>query len=128
MSFWFSTAEDGTVLYCDDSAGGPASDSKGIGIYSDVVTFSQSNGFSAEGLEGTESVTDDTWHHAVVTGSADGIKIYVDSILDNETDDTPWSLTTDILSIGDGFTGLIDDIRIYEQVLTADEAGMLYSM
>jgi hypothetical protein len=76
------------------------------------------------------------WHHIV--GSYDtinGVRTYLNGILRNTTA-AGGSLTTnsDVLLTGDvvghayEFNGLIDDVRIYNRALSADEIKRLYNM
>jgi Concanavalin A-like lectin/glucanases superfamily len=99
-------------------------------------------------LNSSTLVNDGQWHHIVVmrnqlTGEKD---IYIDGELDNSDFDTTDLLTDpQLLTIGckadasdsdpnspsdtgsNGYTGLIDDIQIYNRILTADEVAFLYN-
>ncbi|HWC88534.1 MAG TPA: DUF1553 domain-containing protein, partial [Pirellulales bacterium] len=92
-------------------------------------------------VETTEPLTPGAWHHVLVTydGSrvAKGLRIYVDGVrtklkILSETLSNS-IITTDPLRIGargtgSQFRGLIDDVRIYNRELTADEAASLASV
>lgn len=81
-------------------------------------------------LTGDESVNDGNWHYIVAqrTGSTSA-KIYIDGHLDVESDTEPTksSDTTVRLDIGRmdiagrDFTGLIDDVRIYNYARTSEQ-------
>ena len=94
------------------------------------------------------SVNDGSWHHIVVcrrqsTGEKD---IYVDGVLDNSDNDTTASLNApQLLTIGaiadasnpdptspentgyNGYQGLVDDIQVYNLVLSSNQVAFLYS-
>ena len=74
------------------------------------------------------------WRHLLVTASATGRSFYVNGSLFRETTTVPsiFSSNTASLSIGndDGiysFNGSIDDVRIYNRVVSAGEAALLFS-
>ena len=88
------------------------------------------------------TVDDDQWHHVVVTiafetsGANDTMKVYIDGDLgagyevDSIDINQHSGVAGDfIFTIGDRagspFTGLIDDVRIYDRVLTQDEIVMV---
>ena len=77
---------------------------------------------------------DDTWYHYAFTWDSSGAKIYIDGILKGSNPTGIMGDGTDIdLSIGTGgyssqpFKGVIDDVRIYNGVLTAEEITDLYN-
>src|SRR4051812_11480392 len=95
----------------------------------------------ANALSTTLSLTDGNWHHIayVYDQSATGsVSIYVDGILDKTgTNSVAWAWKPDLqISIGkattdtfwSGYTGFMDDFRIYDRLLTpseiADIAGL----
>lgn len=79
-----------------------------------------------------------TWYHIVVTRSASTVKYYLNNILlGSSTSGTAGSVTAknDTLVIGTGryttrqfFDGTIDDLRIYNRVLSTQEIDSLYNM
>ena len=86
----------------------------------------------------TTDVNDDAWHQIVAVHDADGLsKIYVDGIPyeDNKNSQTPIYNSASHFLIGgitvdtgpaSYFDGLIDDVRIYDQVLTDAQINDLY--
>ena len=93
-------------------------------------------------VSSTGTVNDDQWHHVAVTiafesnGVNDGMKVYIDGDLGAgyEVDDIDINQYSNvagdfIFTIGDRggspFIGLIDDVRIYDRVLTQDEIVMV---
>lgn len=94
------------------------------------------------------SVNDGSWHHVVVCRNQfTGEKfIYVDGVLDTSDRDTTASLDApQLLTIGaiadasnpdpaspedtgyNGYQGLLDDVQIYNRVLSSNEVAFLYS-
>jgi hypothetical protein len=78
-----------------------------------------------------------TWHHIVVTASAPGQikRVYIDNQLIKETitSSGPFGLVSNPLTIGarsiggEYFNGAIDDIRMYNKVLTEMEIDALFN-
>lgn len=94
---------------------------------------------TAESITNTSgpSLNDNAWHHVVfVNESASSHKLYIDGIL-AETSTAVWTQTdsnTEPLTIGrfqnatysDTFyNGLLDDVRVYQRALTADQVARL---
>jgi len=101
------------------------------------VNFVIIAGGATKGTPGTDipEVADGNWHHIVGTYDGSNLKMYFDSVLKQTT---PYSGTIDVASgiarIGGyiGSTtdylvkGLIDEVRIYNRALSADEVKMHY--
>ena len=110
-------------------AGGTADSFVNVYTRNGTTTFPQ--------LDGTSAVNDGTWNHAVCTLDSDGTStIYVNGSL--ETTGNPSFVLPaimDRLRIGSLarptpaslFTGLIDDVQIYDQALTASEVSFLFN-
>ncbi len=85
----------------------------------------------------TNAVNDDQWHHFAAThdGSTGNVNLYVDSVLRGSATESFGAIDDGgmPLRIGMGsqegvapFPGLIDEVRIYNRALTADEVKALY--
>jgi len=87
----------------------------------------------------TGSISDDDWHHitATRTGSTNNweVKFYIDGVLDSTTssitvDPNVGTYPTSIGKFGDfsgsTFNGQLDDVKIYNRSLTAQEVSELY--
>jgi len=83
-------------------------------------------------------VSDRDWHHFVGTYDRTDIKFYVDGVLKHSAEVTDAILTpaVDVLigagynsapSLGWPFPGLIDEVRIYNRAITADEVTYSYN-
>ncbi|MGE9268711.1 MAG: LamG domain-containing protein [Verrucomicrobiales bacterium] len=96
--------------------------------------------------ESLQSINDDSWHHLVGTIRYDGtdthLELYIDGVFDGGTiltlDPPPNALN--VMNIGvlartnggspqfaDSYTGLIDDVQIYDEVLSASQISYLYN-
>ena len=92
-----------------------------------------------DGYTDTDSVPLElnTWHHIVVTATGPGLikRVYIDNQLIKETitSSGPFGQITDPFTIGyasygaEYFIGAIDDIRMYNKVLSINEIGSLYN-
>jgi len=77
-----------------------------------------------------------TWFHVVGVKSGSNLFMYANGILQNSSTDTTTGVTSNnsLLYIGqrgDGsnrFNGLIDDVRVYNRALSANEVSQLYNM
>lgn len=95
--------------------------------------------FTLRGTSGNDelasgvNVNDNKWH--LVTGTYDGMtrKIYVDGVLRNSMQDSGQIVDNDYKVFigahpwGNYYTGGIDDVRIYNYALTAEEVALLYT-
>jgi hypothetical protein len=99
--------------------------------------FISSDGSNEVGLLASSVLTTNTWHHVV--GTYDSItgemKVYVDGSLDNSTITTGkiyggisdlW-IGANIGASGQNFNGSIDEVRIYNRALSAEEILSLYN-
>ncbi|MFH1642989.1 MAG: LamG-like jellyroll fold domain-containing protein, partial [Nanoarchaeota archaeon] len=96
------------------------------------------SGASTPRLVAASDVSFDNWHLVVVTydssvSGEDNFKIYLDSVLSNSTEVTG-SITTSSNNVGIGaypnnanpFNGTIDEVRIWNRSLSAQEIQILY--
>ncbi len=84
----------------------------------------------------TKSVADNQWHHIVFVKTGNGagqLQLYIDGVAngtpgtDNEVfQNAPVEIGRD--SRVDSFTGSIDEVRIYNRALSADEVSQLYRL
>jgi len=71
------------------------------------------------------------WFHLVATRNEGDLKIYIDGVKGTDDSDTFGAIDQDTEKIGDSnfsspFNGVIDDLRIYNRVLTPLEARQLF--
>ena len=83
-------------------------------------------------LHGTTRVDDGEWHFVVGTFDGTIARIYVDGVLDAAEERTPNLASTVNLYVGSNtngeqvFEGIIDEVRVYNRALSADEIWQLY--
>lgn len=73
----------------------------------------------------------ESWHHIVLTTDADyNVKLYRDGLLQNSAVFTEGSIGTNTADyyIGQGFTGFLDDLRVYKKALTGSEVTTLFEL
>jgi hypothetical protein len=132
-SAWFKAASFGSFQNIMD-VGNPN--------YMLVLTSSNSLGFwSADGMSGgalgTSALSADTWYHVTFVREGDsitnGYKAYFNGAYTGAANTGTWS-STDYFVIGgrtDGqgqyFPGVIDDVRVYNRALSAQEVLNLYN-
>ncbi|MFI5303045.1 MAG: LamG domain-containing protein, partial [Polyangiales bacterium] len=87
-----------------------------------------------EDLDGVYNLTDGKWHNIIVAFDGTTVTVWVDAFY-SRSGALPLSTTLQALEIGrssvdhgvaEPFTGNLDDLRIYDRVLTEDERGELF--
>ncbi len=76
-----------------------------------------------------------TWYHVVVTYESGSVKFYVDNDLKETKSSGASTLTPnnydlligEVYTYSQNFNGLIDDVRIYDFVLTTTDIGLIYN-
>ena len=78
----------------------------------------QPNDISVESTDNIRS----RWYHSAVTFDGKTMRIYINAQLNSELpNDVPIAPSEDDLVIGQGFSGIIDEARIYNKALSEDE-------
>ena len=132
ISGWVKPRSDGVLLAIGDSS----NDDYGHGV-------AIRNGNASTNVNGTTftniesiSVTDGSYHHIVGTISQDTIGVYVDGGNFNSTNHLQSFGALDISTIGRAadstpagsfIDGDIDDVRVYDKILSATEVSNLYN-
>ena len=108
----------------------------GIGYTSARTIGFSSNSGTTNAASANGAITYNTWNHVIVTRDASGVaNIYVNGVLSgsaNQNSGTPTAGTQNV-DIGNTifqsrtWDGYIDDVRVYNRVLTAAEITKLYS-
>ncbi len=139
---WIKTATAGNGTNHWESA--PVFDAEVPGLANDFGFGVDSNGYIEYGngggydatVNGTTIITDDTWHHVCATRAKiiGQIKLYVDGAIDGTGSGSMATLSTSATArIGYGldgtapkyFNGLIDDLRVYQRVLSQSDISFL---
>jgi hypothetical protein len=138
LSVWFKTSMSAPGLFVCKRAKGYYA---GYDFYieRDGRIFARiADGSSVPGASTTERFNDGLWHHAAAVYDRDGvIRIYVDSVSKATSRSIKWIgnvNNSEPFTIGDRndpghhyyFDGSIDDVRIYNRALSAEEIWQLY--
>lgn len=99
------------------------------------VSF-RTSGAGGEYLCGSTVVTDGQWHHIVVTREAENqVSIIIDNNLDISGVAFSFSDNVGLIGASDNrgvisheLNGLVDDVRVYDRILSAGEIKRLYNM
>jgi len=133
---WFKTSASGviqTIYYSYLSS----SDAMQFRIRSDKLEVRTDTGASWTTfpyISGAKNVTDGEWHHGVfvLSNSGQTLTVYLDGVSDGTiTGDTVSGFSPTINGIGGNiqfFNGSLDDVRIYDRALSADEISRLYEL
>ena len=138
VSFWYKGLKGSAEHFISHS---PQSLTNYWYVSEDQSMFCGSTSCSTSVVNTFTLPDDNEWHHVVVslneTPSPDELSVYIDGVLDDTVTDnrdggSNWGSNT---RIGTGFwggsgdrQGPMDDVRIYNRALTADEALQLYNM
>lgn len=105
------------------SAGIVSFDSNKLGGYVDSATLSANSTF-----------TEGNWYHVVITRSSGTCKLYIDTVLQNDTETSGGSITnSNAKQIGKdttttrGYDGVVDDVKLYSKALTQAEIKKNYN-
>jgi hypothetical protein len=135
VSLWLkrgqtSSATSEGLIGCNTSGGW----SLGIDTTTDGRIYNGKIGTSAHYSTGV--ITDTNWHHVVETRDGTNVKFYIDGALDSTVSDTDASFSCSggaaSYAIGDAnsslpYKGRLDDVRLYNRVLTATEISQIYT-
>lgn len=135
LSFWFKSTQTGNlaiISFCDNflGTGGYGSSLNGGNVGGDKLGGWNSSIWLSSGI----SVTDGLWHHGLLTNNSGTVNLYVDNVLrdtdNNATGSNSWNGTRAIGAwnnySGGFFNGFIDDIGVWNRVLTPCEMSSLY--
>jgi len=126
VSAWINTTSTGER---------PIFSNRGSGLYFGILTgkiFVYYNTATPPDMYSTALINDNKLHHIVWTSNGSSSLIYIDGVVDNTISQTRGSYTGSAYIAFDSpnseyFQGVIDDVRIYNRVLSADEVKQLYN-
>lgn len=138
VSGWFNTSAASGVLY-DKSDGNTGY----LAFYSNNSLIFYATQGTAESQVSISGFNDGNWHHFVTQMDRDGgMQIYIDGVLEAENVNAlsngfnPDTAEDFLIGVAGGvgnsglntyFNGQLDDIKVYNQLLAADEIGRQYS-
>jgi len=141
-------AWQGAGVLAADSPDAGAKDLIPVALTGGQVAFNIGNGVYDDTLNSSATVNNGAWHHVVVTRSLStgNRQIFIDGALDSsEVSSTVLLNSPVLLTIGakadasnpdptspdytgsNGYQGLLDDLQIYDRVLSASEVTYLYN-
>lgn len=98
----------------------------GFGEQDQLKFVVQPHDISVESTDNSLSLTE--WYHLAVTFDGKTMRVYINGELNSELDNNiPITPSEANLVIGQGFSGIIDDIRIYNKALSQDEILDIFS-
>ncbi|HEC03918.1 MAG TPA: LamG domain-containing protein, partial [Phycisphaerales bacterium] len=138
---WFKTPGGGrgTVIAQDPPGGAHVSGNRQLNVETTGHLRIRANSVGAlNSYNSNITVNDDEWHHAAITiafepiGTNDAMKVYIDGDLgsgyelDSVDINSRMAASTDFIfmlgyNAGAPFLGLIDDVRVYDHVLSQEE-------
>ncbi len=141
ISAWFKTSSLGYSTIIDNKYAG--TNNAGYNFFintgSSQITFRIANGTTADNTGGsTANINDNKWHFVTGTKNNTGIYMYIDGVIDKTSVASVYSTynvtNTQALYFGayagvagnGNFNGTIDEVRIYNRSLSADEVKELY--
>lgn len=128
VSVWIKTSDSyGNILNWTQLPSNPGTDNAGLYASEDIISYAVSDGLTAGSVDGTTSVTDDTWTHVVLIRDTAAQSIYINSVLDSPVSDISKTITLTDFFIGKNFAGAIDDLHIYDRILSGKEIRNLFN-
>ncbi len=128
LSYWFKTTD------------GPNSAMVGIGTkkycsidWSPAGSFACTVHGGGGALSSGQAFNDGTWHHGVFVMTENSQLIYIDGVLKNSSNGELPADTSSAVLMGDRafggtpYSGALDDVRIYNKALSANEIQQLYT-
>lgn len=119
VSLWFKTTTSGLQYLFHDRLAGAGFTIRLSGDPAFIVATINSGGTTINGFSGATGLADGRWHHvAVVFKRSSILKIFVDGVADNSQDISVLNglslFNNNTQSIGNSFTGTIDQVRLHE--------------
>ncbi|MFW5702420.1 MAG: DUF2341 domain-containing protein [Candidatus Dojkabacteria bacterium] len=138
IAAWVNTSVPATTQMAVGQESTTSASANGIRIVSSQIQCRKHTVSGSVEVNSTTTVSSNTWYHAVCTYSPiDGMKLYVDGILEAESTDTndmTLSSTYDThiggheYSVGsiNLFEGIIDDVRVYDYTLQQEQVEEIF--
>lgn len=116
---WMKTKINGSIYY----RGYFNSSSRGVGIENNLIKYNDENKFSTDV---SMLFLDGGWHHIAVVYSSSNVILYIDGRY-IETRTTYFGNYGANKSYIGNFTGLMDNLRLYNRALTQDEVKQIFN-
>ena len=136
VSFWFKTSTISTWMrlfnFC--GVGGDQSNQLAVSIYLSKLELLRRTGTTTTtSIEFTPVLSSDVWYHVVITQSGATSTVYINGISQTLTSGSTTTISSysNIIFGSQGYSpyysGLLEQIRIYGSVLTADNVTDIYN-
>jgi len=141
FSFWIKTTDTAGTIF-SFGGGGSNNVERAVKLNAGKIELFEKNGAPETSLLSSGTVNDDSWHHIVCTiaGISSVWKIYVDKVdVSASTVNGPGNTNLAVLqttiavsyvnaALSNYYAGSIDDLRVYNDVLTTGEITELYNL
>ena len=141
FAFWIKTTDTAGTIF-SFGGGGSNNVERAVKLSAGKVQLFEKNGGAETSLLSSGTVNDDSWHHIVCTiaGISSVWKIYVDKVdVSASTVNGPGNTNLAVLQTtiavsyvnavySNYYAGSIDDLRVYNDVLTQGEIDELYAL
>ncbi|MBN2324012.1 MAG: LamG domain-containing protein [Spirochaetes bacterium] len=129
ISAWIKTAEtSGNIILWREVPTGLGTDGEVFSVYEGHISFSESNGMAGDSIDGETNIAGDTWTHVAAVKSGDMLTLYVDGVYETDNALSSMDLILNELTLGHQFTGIIDEVRVYDRALGQNEIQQLAAM
>ena len=129
---WFQTSTANGTIAADDG-GSTTQSGMSLSVEGGDLVLSGSNGSGTFNFVITgPSVDDGAFHHVAATWTGDtttgGVKLYLDGVLVGHATATSSIATgSQTFEMGNGFTGVLDEVNVVDRPLAASEVARIYN-
>lgn len=130
---WINFASSGDIVTKWGAAGGQFGYQLALNSSNQTLFLRDTYGGSRDALLATTVLSPNTWYHLAATYNGTTMNVYVNGTLDGNLTNTlsGGSASTEALYVGPyfgstNFTGLVDEVRLYNRALSASEIQIHY--
>jgi hypothetical protein len=136
ITLWANAADLSGVRYLFGHNVGTSSWSNRIQLYTDEGNLALGLGDSHVAITGIRTLTPETWYHIALTWDGTNYAVYTNGIEDVNGSYTGLTTLNTIADIGntgntssrnEAFNGIIDEVRVYNRALSANEVQALFN-
>lgn len=135
IDFWMYSRNDGNSAYLLGKSHPDGGVGWDIRLHNQKIRLEGTDGWNPSyNWESNTTVTPNAWHHIAVSSTTDSISVYIDGVLDGTTTRSTISTSLNPLRIGfttnyggTPFNGLLDEVKLFNRALTAEEIMAIYN-
>ncbi len=124
LEAWFKTSSGGTVMSLRTAPGAAKQEVFGVGADGKLRSSYQP---TSTPITSTAPVNDGAWHHAVLTVAGNVQTLYLDGAVVGTLSETISGTQNRPVTTVGGLAGLVDEVAVYDRLLTAGEVGRHYA-